>query len=154
MFSSVYSKVGDVDEAEEICQELFLRFYQRMDEVANPRGWLYGALRLVVLEYYRKKGRRDEEIDPLCDELSLPCVDGDSDTALLIREALASEGVFLSDLDRSLFELIAVYEYSCADAARNLGISYRQARYGYECVSKRIVSYLRGKGISNLEEML
>lgn len=154
MFNAVHAKVGSFDDAEEICQELFLRLYQRMGEVANPRAWLFGALRLVVLEHYRKKGRAEDDIDRMCDDIPLSFSERSPETGMLLREALDSEGIFPEERDRSLFELVAVDGYSYAEASRALGISYRQARYGFECASKRIVSYLKGRGISNLEEML
>lgn len=154
MFTAVYAKVGNADESEEICQELFLRLYRRMGEVENPRSWLYGALRLVLLEHYRKKGRSEEDIDALIDEVPAASSGNSDDARMLIREAVEDKGTFLNDLDRSLFELVAVYDYSFAEAARHLGISYRQARYGFDCVAKRIVSYFRSKGITNLEDML
>ena len=154
MFHAIHAKVGGFEEAEEICQELFLRLYERMGEVANPKAWLYGALKLVVLEHYRKKGCRDGEAELVSEGADCSFVPAQQETALLLQEALEADGTFLSDLDRTLFELVAVDGYSYAEAARGLGISYRQARYGFECVSRRIVSYLKSKGISNLEEML
>ena len=154
MFNAVRAKVGSFDDAEEICQELFLRLYQRIGEVANPRAWLFGALRLVVLEHYRKKGHAEDDIDRMCEQTPRSFCERSPETGMLLQEALESEGMFSDERERSLFELVAIDGYSYADAARTLRISYRQARYGFECAAKRIVSWLKGRGISNLEEML
>ena len=96
MFHAVYAKVGNFEEAEEICQELFLRLYQRMGEVISPKAWLYGALKLVVFEHYRKKGRRDEEAELISGGMDCSFLPEQPETALVLKEAIEAEGTFLS----------------------------------------------------------
>lgn len=154
MFSSVCGKTGDPDAAEDITQDLFMRLYRKMDEVENTRAWLYGALRIVMLDYYRAKGRADADIETMLDDASLSYVNGFRETRIMIQDAIEAPGTFENDIERSLFDLVAVNGFSYADAARHLDISYRQARYGFDKVSKRITAYFSGKGIVSMEELL
>ena len=61
LFSAVYTKVGDSDDAMDICQEIFIKFFEKIDEIENYRKWLYGAMRIAVMEFYRIK--RSDEVD-------------------------------------------------------------------------------------------
>ncbi|MGL4368313.1 MAG: RNA polymerase sigma factor [Spirochaetota bacterium] len=154
LFRFVCGKTGSFEAAEDICQELFLRLYRKIDDVENPRAWLYGACRLVMCDYYREKGRKEDDIEALCDDGAVSYANGFQDTRILIEQALDAPGIFESETDRALFDMIALSGYTYADAARSLGVSYRQAHYGFEMVSRRIVSWFKSRGVSSLEELL
>ena len=57
LFGSVYSKTGDFDDAEDICQEVFMRLFNQFAGVSNVRAWIYGTMRIVLMEFYRKRGK-------------------------------------------------------------------------------------------------
>ena len=87
-FSSVYSKIGNYHDAEDICQEVFLRFYRKLDEIESPRKWIFGALRLVVFDYYKRKGKNDIDIETMFEDVSMSFVNGFRDTRMVIQQAL------------------------------------------------------------------
>ena len=76
VFSTVYTKVGNYDESEDICQEIFMRFFRKFDEIIDFRKWLYGTLRNVLLEYYRKKSKERIDEYTLVEDVSLSYVNG------------------------------------------------------------------------------
>ncbi|MDY6934431.1 MAG: sigma factor [Spirochaetota bacterium] len=50
VFSAIYTKVGNREDANDICQEIFIRLYESLENVDNIRRWLFSAPKLVVLE--------------------------------------------------------------------------------------------------------
>jgi RNA polymerase sigma-70 factor (ECF subfamily) len=154
VFSAVYIRVGNQDDAKDICQEVFYRLYQRFDEVENMPGWLFKALKLVVLEYYRRKGKDVENIDDVLNDIGMTFVNVFRDARIIIKEAIDNMGHFLDDKEKIIFDLIAVHNFSYREAARELGITRRQVEYRYTQMAGRILAYLRTRGIQNLEDLL
>jgi len=154
LFSAVHSRIGNFQEAEDICQEVFLRLYRKYDEVENTRRWLYGALRIVMLDYYKQRGRADVDVDAILDDTSLAYVNGFRDTRLLLQEAM--EAIYADEGEREwiLFNLIAIHGFSLVQAGRHLKISYKQVRYGYEKAVKTLLAHLNARGIRSLEDLL
>jgi len=154
LFSAVHSRIGNFQEAEDICQEVFLRLYRKYDEVEDPRRWLYGAMRIVMLDYFKAKGRSDIDVDSILDDASLAYVNGFRDTRLLLQEAM--EAIYTDEGEREwvLFNLIAIHGFSLVQAGRHLKISYKQVRYGYEKAMKKLLAHLNARGIRSLEDLL
>ncbi len=153
IYSVIYGKVNDADSAEDICQEVFMRLYHKIDEVLDHRKWLYGAMRLVILEHFRKK-KDDVDIDEIFDDKNLAYVNGFRDTRILIQEALDDMGNFDNEEDKILFHLIAVNNYSYKEAGEQLGMSERQARYRYNLTVDRLEKYFKNKGFNSIEDLL
>ncbi len=154
IFSVVYSKVGTFQDAEDICQEVFVRFYNKLNEVENPRKWLFGCMKNVVFDHYKSKKGKDEDIEGLFDEISLGYLNGFSDMRILLNETMEEIYEEFGDRDAVLFDLVSVYNYSIAEAARHLGLSYKKARYRYQTMSEKILARLREKGIERIEDLL
>lgn len=153
VFGAVYSKVGNAEDAQDICQELFVRFYEKLETIENHRKWLYGALRLEVMNYYRKR-KPDADIDGVFADVGLTFVNGFRDARIIISEALEYDENFEDERERALFDLIAVQNYSYEEAGVQLGWSKRQVRYRYGLIVDRIIAYLQTKGIKSLEDLL
>ncbi len=153
VFTSVYSRVDNIHEAEEICQEVFLRYYENFDKVKDPRKWLYGVLRNVVLDYYKTKKRKDVDIDTLFDDISMSFVNGFKETRLIIEDAL-NNFLDMNDTGRIIFELIAIHNFTYAQAGKHLNLTYKQVRSRYARTVDSLISYLKGKGIKTLEDLL
>ena len=49
------SKVGSIDDAEDICQEVFIRLYGNLEKVRDRRSWLMTAARFEITNYFNKK---------------------------------------------------------------------------------------------------
>ncbi|MCP4132172.1 MAG: sigma-70 family RNA polymerase sigma factor [bacterium] len=153
VFSAVQTKVDDVDDSKDICQDVFIKFYEKFDEIENHRKWLYGALRLSVLEFYRK--RKDTvDIDDLFADVSLTFVNGFREARIVIAEAIEKMDNFDNDHERALFDLVAVHNYSYSETGRELGLSKRQVEYKYRRIVDRVIDYLDKQGIQNLEDLL
>ena len=76
VFSTIYSKVNNKDEAEDICQEVFIAFHNKYNEIENKRKWLYGSIRIQVLRYYNRKHNKNEDIDDNLNDVGLTFVNG------------------------------------------------------------------------------
>jgi len=152
VFSAVYTRVDDADDARDICQEVFIKLYEKLDEVQNTRKWLYGALRLSVFEFYRKRGR-GVNIDEV-DDVALTFVNGMRDTRIMLSEAFENSANFEKEGDRALFDLVAFYNFSYSQAAQHLGLTKRQVEYKYRRIVDRITGYLKQKGVNSIEDLL
>lgn len=154
VYSAVYSRLGNAHDAQDICQEVFIRFYDKYEEVENPRKWLLGAIRNVLLEFYRRKSGKEHAAGDLFDDVSLTFVNGFRDTRLLIEEAIENMDNFKTKNDKIVFDLIAMNNYTYKEAGKTLGLTVRQVRYQYSQTVNRIIHYFKEKGINSLDELL
>ncbi len=154
IFSTIYTKVGEFHEAEDICQEIFIRFYKKFDEISSYRKWLYGTMRYVLLEHYRKKSKsnNNEQLDT--DDVSMTYINGFRDTRIIIEEAIDNLDQLEDKRSRTLFELIAINNFTYKEAGKQLGLSENQARYKYKTVTEILIRDLKKRGIKSLEELL
>ncbi|HOO71526.1 MAG TPA: sigma-70 family RNA polymerase sigma factor [Spirochaetota bacterium] len=154
VFNVVYSKINNIHEAEDICQDLFIKLYEKMDTVENPRKWLLGAIRFAVLNYYKSRRAEPVDIEELFQDMNLAFVNGFRDARIIINDVLENECNYESEKDILLFNLIAVNNYSYEEAGRELGMSKRQVRYRYGKTVNRLLDSLSKKGIKNIEDIL
>ena len=154
VFTAVYSKINSTDEAEDICQELFIAYYEKLDTIENPRKWLMGALRLSVLSYYRKKKANPVDPEKLFQDVNYSFVDSFRETRIIINDVLENEDNYEKESDRVLFNLIAVNNFTYEEAGSELGMSKRQARYRYSKIVDKLLDSLNKQGIRNIEDML
>ena len=151
IFSSVMTRVGNVDDARDICQEVFIIFYEKFKTIKNIRAWLYGTLKNVVYRYYSSKGE-NVDIDELFDSIGLSFTNGFKDTRILINEAITQ--IECSEEERIMLDLIAKHNFSYVNVAKILGLTRRQVEYKYEQLVKEILDYLKKKGITDIAELL
>jgi RNA polymerase sigma factor (sigma-70 family) len=154
VYSVVYSKIGDADDAGDITQDVFIRFYEKMGEVENPRTWLLGVMRKEVVEYYRKMRGAAVNVDDLFEDMNLAFVNGFRDARLIIQEALEDMGNFFGEREKVLFDLIAVSNFTYVEAGQALGMSLRQVKYRYALIVRRLIECLNRRGIRNLEDLI
>jgi RNA polymerase sigma-70 factor (ECF subfamily) len=154
VLGAAYSKMGNMQDAEDLCQEIFVKFFNKMDEIDNARKWLYGALRLELMNYYRKHRPGMTDVEDVLDDAAMTFVNGFRDVRIIIKDAIGSMENFGGERDRTLFDLIAVNGFSYEEAGSQLGMSFRQVRYRYGLAVVRILEYLSKKGINNLEDLL
>ncbi|MCD6123024.1 MAG: sigma-70 family RNA polymerase sigma factor [Spirochaetales bacterium] len=83
LFRFIHSRTGDIEEAEDILQELFLNAAENLniaEPINNLLGWLYTAARNRVIDWYRKKKNvvsihtpvRDTTLENLIEDIGLP----------------------------------------------------------------------------------
>ena len=76
------------------------------------------------------------------DDINLAFENGARDMRIIINEAIEHGDNYRDEKDRILFDLIAINGYTYEEAAKQLGLTKRQAFYRYQQVSRRIVDYL------------
>ncbi len=143
-------RVNDIDTAEDLAQQVFLKLYEKFDNIESHRKWIFGTMKYELYNWYRKKSY-DVNIDDIFQDVALMYANGFRDTRIILDEALNS---ITDEHDRLIFDLIAVQRYSYNQAGRELGMTRRQIRYRYSIVVRQVQLYLREKGIDSLEELL
>ena len=90
VFSVVYSKISSYEDAEDICQVIFIEFYKKFEAIENKKKWLFGALIYYRLrdQFFIRTGPgieilKHEEFDPSCG-----CTHVKSQTEFLYRIGL------------------------------------------------------------------
>lgn len=58
-----YQIVHDREEAEDLVQEVFLRFSRQKNEILKPQAWLYKTLRNLSISFLRKNNRLQRTTD-------------------------------------------------------------------------------------------
>ena len=154
VFKAVYAKIGNPDDTDDICQDVFIDFFNKFETIADHRKWLYGALRFAVLKYYRSKKDPGISIDEIFNDVGLTFVNGMRDARIVIQQIIENGDIFRDNADRAVFEMVAVGQMSYSDAARSLGFTKRQVEYRYRIVADTIVENLKKRGIQHLEDLL
>ncbi len=115
LFSFVKSKIDNQTCAEDMLQEVALRFYSELAKgvsIENKRAWLYRVTNNLIIDYYRKTDKREEKISSFFDFE----MDNDQETCVcelsgfVIQNYLPkeySEPLFLSDIEKVPQKLIA-----------------------------------------------
>jgi RNA polymerase sigma factor (sigma-70 family) len=152
VFNTIYTKVGNREDTEDLCQEVFIALYNNLDKIQNVRKWLFGTLRNVVLKYYRDKHPDAINIDDVFQDVSLTFVNGFRDLRIIISDSIMKAAE--NDVDNALIELIAFHNYSYSTAGRLLGLSKRQVQYRYTQIVNRVIQNLNENGIRNIEDLL
>ena len=154
IFSTVYGKINNKDEAEDICQEVFMVYFEKYNEVQKPRAWLIGTMFNVIKKYYNRKGKTDQDIEDLLDDTKMSFINGFKDIRIMVQEAMTDLRNFDNEQDKALFELIAIHNVSYRKAAKIMGFTFEQVRYRYKQSTAKLTQYFKNRGIENLEDLL
>jgi RNA polymerase sigma factor (sigma-70 family) len=154
VFSVAYSKIGDVDTAKDLTQEVFTRFFLKISGIENHRRWLLSALKFVILEHFKKNNTADVNIAGLDEDINASFVNGFRDSRIIIGEALENMSNFGDEKGKIVFDLVTVYNYTYKEVGTQLGMTERQVRYQYTRTVKNLVDYFKAKGIKGLEDLL
>ena len=151
------SKVTSIDDAEDICQEVFIRLYGNLDQIRERRSWLFTAARFEITNYFNKKGtaRSDaENIEDFHDDPRLAVEDNFAENRIIIREVIEDETNFSDEKEKILFDMISIYRFSYKEAGKYLDMTRWQAEYKYRQVEKRIIARLNEKGIKEIGNLI
>jgi len=154
IYSIINSRLGNADDTQDICQEVFLLYFDKFEQVENHRSWLISTANYLLQNFYRKKSGKESNIEDPSAESRLKYENGARDTRLLINDAIQDMNNFEDERDKILFDLVAVYKYKYKEAAELLGLSVRQVRYRYQTIKQKLMQHFRDKGISKLEDIL
>ena len=127
IFRYVSFKIGNVSEAEDITEEVFLRLLKSISSFkfkGSPfSSWLFRIAHNLVVDYFRKNGRK--QIQPLDDAVMIPDpfspdLDHRLDVNLLMRQVnVAMEK--LTDLQKEIITLRFVGQLSVRETAEAVG---------------------------------
>jgi RNA polymerase sigma-70 factor (ECF subfamily) len=124
------SRVANVEQAEDLLQQTFLRVLQRANWAAvnNPRAYLKTAARHVLSDFYRSRNARNQNAfvefddDRHLDETWSPGRSSDSDDEL--RQLAAAIATLSAPVQRA-FVLSRVYGHTYAEVGRLMNLSPR-----------------------------
>lgn len=123
IYRFVFFKVNSQEIAEDLCSEIFTRFWKNMQKGArfdNPQAFLYQIARNLVIDYYRQKSEPQISLAD-CKEITDQTVD--------IKEAVASRSELeqikatlanISDDYREIITLHYIEDYSAAEISKIL----------------------------------
>lgn len=116
----IHGKVKNLQDAEDIVQEVFIRAQQKSDQLKEPEkvsAWMYSITRNSIIDYYRnKKKHLEESLQETAEEYNLfnDCV------AHCIHELMKT----LPEPYREAMILTEINQLSQKDLAEKLNISY------------------------------
>jgi RNA polymerase sigma factor (sigma-70 family) len=152
---TIHSKIKNIDDAEDICHEVFVTLYNKFYEIKNYRGWLNQAINYAILNYINIKKNEDySSIAKKTSDGSLTTKEEDRDLKLIIEEVIQNKDNYHDENENLIFDLVALKNFSYSQAAKELGKTKRQIEYTYRKICRRIVEKLRKKGISAISDIL
>lgn len=123
----VYRITGNMDAAEEICQEAFIRYYQRMDSIPDAQQgkyWLIRVSKNLALNHEKRKGRERRAYERAFHEPSQHMKSGEDQ--VLRGESVDTVQHALDTIPEKLRTVLILKEYgdlSYKEIGRVLGIS-------------------------------
>ena len=127
-----YHMTGDVSTAEELCQEAFVRYYQRMELFPDPKQatyWLIRVVKNLSLNLRKRKEREQRAYQRYIHEPRKQAESGE--TEYLKSETKESVHQLLDKLPEKLKEAVVLREYgnlSYREMAKVLRISESNAK--------------------------
>jgi len=135
LFSIAYRMLGSAMEAEDMVQETYLRYeVTSAEEIQNPKAYLSTIITRLCLD--QLKSARVQRENYSGEWLPEPILTGDSPATLLLeRETISTAFLVLlenlSPLERAVFLLRDVFDYSYTEIASMLGKSEANCRQHY-----------------------
>jgi RNA polymerase sigma-70 factor (ECF subfamily) len=159
LFNWLYLKTGRSEDAEDICQEVFIKFFKNFDTIEPLKrwSWIKTAGRYELANYIRRKEHAQNSCMDITaiEENRFPAEREDGIlTRVILEEIIEDESTYNDEIEKSVFHLIAIYGYTVKEAAGELGLTERKTRYRYARVSRKIVHILSKKNLSRIEDVI
>ena len=142
--------VGQRETAQDLVQEAFLKLHAHWQEVANPRAWLFRAIRNLALNHLRDH-RRETTIDSAHEwQSDAP----DPEQALGRLEAIGTLQLLIAELapdDRALIALKYHDNLKYDQISERTGLSVGNVGYKLHHALKNLADSLRRLGIESPE---
>ncbi len=142
VFNYARGKMPTVEDAEDVCSEVFLKVQSRIEEYdtnkASVSTWIYAITKNCVIDFYRKNRITEEIPEELASDMEV-------DSNLLRKETLRELAEALLSLPEEEREVIILYYYenmSLRQIEKLSGLSYGQ------------VKLRRTKALENLKVLL
>lgn len=143
LFSIAYRMLGSATEAEDILQDAYIRYRNASErEIQSPKAYLTTIVTRLCLDSLKSAKTQREEYPGLW--LPEPILTGDSPAAILGRRETISTAFLvlienLSPVERAVFLLREVFDYSYAEIAEITGKSQESCRQHYHRAKKYLV---------------
>ena len=143
----VYRITGDLDSAEELCQDAFIKFYERIDLVADAdqaKYWLIRVARNLALNFQKRRGRERRAYERVFREP--PRREDSGETTVMKGESAQAVKDALNVLPESLRTVIIMKEYgelSYKEIAAVLGISEGNVKVRVYRARERLAEHLK-----------
>ena len=143
----VYKITGDLDSAEELCQDAFIKFYERIDVVPDAeqaKYWLIRVAKNLALNFQKRRGRERRAYERVFREPSRTLESGE--TVVLKDESSQAVKDALDVLPESLRTVIIMKEYgelSYKEIASVLGISEGNVKVRVYRARERLAEHLK-----------
>ncbi len=125
LFALAYKMLGTATDAEDVLQEAHLRFAEHGSQVGHPKRWLEQVVTRLCLDQLKSaRARREEYVGPWLPEpletegATLQGTPVDPESVSLAFLTLLER---LSPLERAVFVLVEIFDYSAEEAASALG---------------------------------
>ena len=145
VWAAALAITGDQDEAEDVCQDAFVRCWERRDQCRHPErftAWLLTITRSVAYNYIqRERSRKKEQLLPE----SVPSrqtSDRLTETGDL-RRVLLQGMATLSEMQRTVLALRDIEGFAHSEIARDLDISETMSRRHLSDARKKMRDYLK-----------
>ncbi|HPS58000.1 MAG TPA: sigma-70 family RNA polymerase sigma factor [Spirochaetota bacterium] len=150
VYRYILSKTRNIETAEDICQETFLVFSQKLKnrQAYEPARLLIGIARNKTRDYRRTRGTV-ETID--IDDRSIECSkrlvyrSKDHDLGIILGNAKAA----LTPLELDILERTCTASLTGIKTASELGLTRRQVTYRLKTARAKIYLHLQKSGINN-----
>lgn len=146
VYGYLYNKTGSHQEAEDLCADVFLKVYAKLDSFDEAKSslstWIFHITRNTLFDHFRR-GRITEELQE-----NIP-QDGDFTDALCRSEALEALADVLETLPLRERNIILLYYYRripLKDIAARMEISYSYVKYLHAKAIEKIRNQLQSIG--------
>jgi len=143
LFSIAYRMLGSAMEAEDILQEAYVRYLNVSErDIQSPKAYLTTIVTRLCLDSLKSAKTRREEYPGIW--LPEPILTGDSPAAILSQRETISTAFLvlienLSPVERAVFLLREVFDYSYAEIAEIVGKSQDSCRQHYHRAKEYLV---------------
>ncbi|HEX5104079.1 MAG TPA: sigma-70 family RNA polymerase sigma factor [Pirellulaceae bacterium] len=127
LFSIAYRMLGSLFEAEDMVQEVWLR-WQTQDAagIQSPKAWLRSAMKRLCIDQLRSaRHQREDHYGVSLPEPSLPAADITTDSSMELEASLSMAFTLMQEtlkpVERAVFLLRDVFDYHYADTAAIVG---------------------------------
>lgn len=128
VLSYIKSKVGSIEDAEDICSDVFLKIQNKINDYDKEKAavstWVYTIARNSIIDYYRTHKTSEEIPEDISSDFSV-------DSSLLNRETLEELAEALKKLSEEERLVIIMHYYqnkSLKDIEKETNMSYGQVK--------------------------
>lgn len=145
VFAYVFSKLGHIQNAEDLTAEVFLKVYEKLDSFDESKAslstWIYSITRNTVIDYFRTSKKWEELPESLQDRSSV-------EDTVCSEQMLGTLANALESLEQRERDIIILRFYSgktLVEIANGLNISYAYVKILQKKALDKIKEFLENE---------